>query len=149
METQKHAAGKITRPIRASGEAYKGINVLTLWTDAATKGYACPIWMTYKQAAERGGKVRNGEHGSPVVYADSIKRTGTDCTGQDVEKADFRSSNPIPSSIASRSKACPNSFYAPANPPLEVPARIAHTEAFAAKHWRDDQQRRNKGRSIP
>ena len=34
------------------------------------KGYAAPIWMTFKQALELGAHVRKGEQGSLVVYAD-------------------------------------------------------------------------------
>ena len=36
----EHAAGRITRPLRANGIPYQGINVLVLWSEAMTKGYA-------------------------------------------------------------------------------------------------------------
>jgi antirestriction protein ArdC len=36
----EHAAGKITRPLRHNGIAYKGINVIMLWSAAMVKGYA-------------------------------------------------------------------------------------------------------------
>lgn len=125
----EHAAGKITRPLRASGEAYKGINVLTLWTDAATKGYVCPIWMTYKQAAERGGNVKKGEHGSPVVYADAIKRTDTKSSGEEIEqRIPFLKAYTVFN--CEQIEGLPAPFYAPASPPLEVPVRIAHAEEF-------------------
>jgi antirestriction protein ArdC len=71
----EHAAGRITRPLRANGQAYKGINILMLWGDAELKGFVCPIWMTYRQSQELGGQVKKGEHGSLVVYADKITRT--------------------------------------------------------------------------
>src|SRR5580698_10171249 len=64
-----HAAGRITRPLRGNGQPYKGINVLSLWMDAELKGFACPVWMTYKQALELNGQVRKGERGSLVVHA--------------------------------------------------------------------------------
>jgi antirestriction protein ArdC len=38
--------------LRGNGIPYKGINVLMLWSAAMEKGYAAPIWMTYKQASE-------------------------------------------------------------------------------------------------
>ena len=38
----EHAAGRITRPLRANGIAYQGINVLVLWCEAVTKGYGAP-----------------------------------------------------------------------------------------------------------
>ena len=52
----EHAAGRITRPLRSNGEPYNGINVLMLWCEACDKGFSCPIWMTYKQALELGGR---------------------------------------------------------------------------------------------
>src|ERR1700693_2595379 len=73
-----HAAGRITRPLRANGIAYQGINVLTLWMAAAASGHAAPIWMTFQQARDLGAAVRKGEHGSPVVYADTLTRTRAD-----------------------------------------------------------------------
>ncbi len=48
----EHAAGRITRPLRSNGIPYRGINVLMLWSEAMTKGFAAPIWMTFKQALE-------------------------------------------------------------------------------------------------
>ena len=53
--------GRIVRPLRANGIAYQGINVLMLWSEAIEKGYASPIWMTFKQALELGAHVRKGE----------------------------------------------------------------------------------------
>ena len=48
----EHAAGRITRPLRGNGIPYQGINVLMLWSAAMEKGYAAPVWMTFKQALE-------------------------------------------------------------------------------------------------
>jgi antirestriction protein ArdC len=78
-------AGPVSRPLRAGGKAYRGINVLMLWAAAMEKNYSCPLWLTYKQAARLGGQVRKGEKGSLVVYANEIVRTDTDDTGADVE----------------------------------------------------------------
>lgn len=48
----------------ASGKAYRGINTFLL---NATP-YVSPYWVTYKQAQERGGHVRKGEKGWPLVF---------------------------------------------------------------------------------
>ncbi|HTZ80434.1 MAG TPA: ArdC-like ssDNA-binding domain-containing protein, partial [Stellaceae bacterium] len=64
----EHAAGRITKPLRANGVPYRGINVLSLWIDAVAKNFSAPMWMTYRQALELGGQVRRGEQGSLVVY---------------------------------------------------------------------------------
>ena len=60
-------------PLRSTGVPYRGINVLTLWVAAMTKGYASPLWLTFKQALALGGCVRKGEKGSTVVYANKIE----------------------------------------------------------------------------
>jgi hypothetical protein len=84
----EHAAGRITRPLRGNGIPYKGINVLMLWSAAMDKGYAAPVWMTFRQASELKANVRKGEHGSLVVYADKIIRTEADTkTGEEAERA--------------------------------------------------------------
>ena len=80
-----HKAGAVSRPLRAGGIPYRGVNVLMLWASAIEKGYNCPLWLTYKQAAELGGQVRKGEKGSLVVYANTFTKTGTDEQGAEVE----------------------------------------------------------------
>ncbi|APG86717.1 antirestriction protein (plasmid) [Sinorhizobium americanum CCGM7] len=54
-------------PRRATGEAYRGINVLMLWLASELAGYEESTWMTYRQAQDLGGQVRKGEKGSLVV----------------------------------------------------------------------------------
>lgn len=82
----EHAAGKITRPLRHNGIPYKGINVVILWAASVAKGYAGPLWLTFKQALELGGNVRKGESGELIVFANSITRTETDDKGAEVER---------------------------------------------------------------
>ena len=48
----------------ASGKAYRGINVFLL----GLAPYADHRWLTFKQVQERGGKVRQGEKGTLVVF---------------------------------------------------------------------------------
>ncbi len=81
-----HAAGRITLPLRHNGTPYRGINILLLWGEAMTNGYASPLWMTFKQALALGAHVRKGEHGAMVVYADRFTRTETDADGNGVER---------------------------------------------------------------
>ena len=67
-------AGRVTRPLRSTGEPYAGINVILLWMEAVANGYASPTWMTYKQAQVHGGQVRRGEQGAPIVYYGSTTK---------------------------------------------------------------------------
>jgi len=78
--------GRITRPLRVTGEPYKGINVLCLWAEAIANGYQSPTWMTLHQANELGGRVRKGEHGAMSVYADRLRRTTTNDQGEEIER---------------------------------------------------------------
>lgn len=45
-------------------KAYRGINIFLL----SASGYGSPYWLTLKQAASRGGNVKAGEKGSPIVF---------------------------------------------------------------------------------
>ena len=82
----ENAVGRVTLPLRATGQPYRGINILLLWAAALEKGYASNIWMTFKQAQELNAHVRKGEHGSLVVYANRFTKVETNAQGEDVEK---------------------------------------------------------------
>lgn len=85
------AAGAATLPLRHEGTAYRGINILLLWTAAMTRGFINPYWMTYRQAAELGGQVRKGEKGNLVVHAGTFTpkdgETGEPVTNAEGEEA--------------------------------------------------------------
>lgn len=51
-----------------SGRKYRGINTFLLAFTAYAKGYDSAYWLTFKQASERGGKVKKGEKSSMVVF---------------------------------------------------------------------------------
>lgn len=74
--------GRVSRPLRHCGLPYGGVNVLLLWAEAVSRGYAAPTWMTFRQALALGGHVRRGERGTSVVYANRRVRTAVDETGQ-------------------------------------------------------------------
>ena len=125
----EHAAGRITRPLRHNGQPYRGINVLMLWSEATAHGFACPIWMTYKQALELGGQVRKGERGSQVVYANRLTRTETGANGEEVEREiPFLKGYTVFN--CEQIDGLPGHFTAPAAPVLDPVARIAHAEIF-------------------
>lgn len=81
-----HAAGPVSRPLRSTGEYYRGINVLMLWAAAIEKGYAAPIWMTFNQAKKLTAHVRKGEKGSLVVFANTWKKKEQGEDGEAIEK---------------------------------------------------------------
>jgi antirestriction protein ArdC len=128
----EHAAGRITRPLRGNGIPYQGINVLMLWSAALAKGYAAPIWMTFKQALEFKAHVRKGEQGSLVVYADKIIRTEADAkTGEEAERAiPFMKGYTVFN--VEQIEGLPEHFYARPAPRTATVQRIERAESFFA-----------------
>ena len=125
----EHAAGRITRPLRHNGTPYKGINILMLWASAEVQGYACPIWLTYKQAQELGGHVKKGQHGSPVVYANTFTKKEANDAGDEVEQEipylkEYTVFN------AEQCEGLPERFHQLAEPPQEKIERIERAEEF-------------------
>lgn len=78
--------GRITLPLRHNGVPYRGINVLLLWGEAMANGYSSNRWMAFKQATELGAHVRKGEHGSLVVYANTVTKTEANDNGEEIER---------------------------------------------------------------
>jgi antirestriction protein ArdC len=127
----EHSAGRITRPLRGNGVPYQGINVLMLWSAAIEKGYASPIWMTFKQAIELKASVRKGEHGSLVVYADKIIRTETTDNGEEAERAiPFMKGYTVFN--VEQIDGLPEHFYGKPEARTDSVQRIAHAESFFA-----------------
>ncbi|WPZ34530.1 zincin-like metallopeptidase domain-containing protein [Thalassobaculum sp. OXR-137] len=126
----EHAAGRITRPLRASGQPYQGINVLALWASATAQGFSAPIWMTFKQAKELGGNVRKGEKGSPVVYASTLSRTEMDeSTGEESERhIPFMKGYTVFN--VEQVEGLPAQFYALPEPAPESVVRIERAETY-------------------
>jgi antirestriction protein ArdC len=126
----EHAAGRITRPLRGNGVPYQGINVLMLWGAAVERGYAAPIWMTFKQALELGGCVRKGEKGSPVVYASTFSRTETDGESGEESERDIPFLKDYTVFNVEQIDGLPAHFLAPAEAVLDPVQRIAQAEQF-------------------
>jgi len=128
----EHAAGRITRPLRHNGTPYKGINVVMLWSASVAKGYACPLWLTFKQALELGGNVKKGESGETVVYADRITRTEANDKGEKIEREiPFLKGYTVFN--AAQCEGLPAAYYAKATPPAETPMqRIDAADRFFA-----------------
>ena len=126
------AAAQAVRPLRANGQPYRGINVLMLWGAAADHGYACPVWMTFKQALELGGCVRKGEHGSLVVYASTFTRTETDGESGEESERDIPFLKGYTVFNAEQIDGLPERFRAPAPALPAGLERIEQAEAFAA-----------------
>lgn len=67
----------------STGRAYRGINVMLLWSS----GFTDQRWLTYKQAQAIGANVRKGEHGSLVVFYKQWELRDTNAAGEAVTKS--------------------------------------------------------------
>lgn len=128
----EHAAGRITKPLRHNGQPYNGINILMLWSAAVSEGYAAPIWMTYRQAAELGGQVRKGQKGELVVYANTITRKETDAeTGEEADQTIPYMKGYTVFNV-DQIDGLPSHYYQLAEPALDPVQRIEAAETFFA-----------------
>ena len=132
----EHAAGRITRPLRAGGQPYKGINVLMLWASAMTQNFAAPIWMTFHQAQELKANVRKGSKGSLVVYADRIAKTETTEGGEENHRDIYFMKGYTVFNVE-QIEGLPAHFYAPAVPQLDPVQRIEAADRFFANTGAD------------
>lgn len=65
----RRSSAPLSMPVNAqTGNAYNGINVLSLWVSAECQGFATPVWATYKQWQAMDAQVRKGETSSLVVF---------------------------------------------------------------------------------
>jgi antirestriction protein ArdC len=51
-----------------TGNAYNGINILSLWAEAQVASYPVSLWGTYRQWQELGAQVRKGEKAALVIF---------------------------------------------------------------------------------
>ena len=127
-----HAVGRITRPLRSNGQPYRGINVLLLWGEAVAKGYVAPIWMTFMQAAGLGANVRKGEHGSLVVYADTMRRSELNEEAGEEDEREIPFLKGYTVFNVEQIEGLPAHYYTIANPRLDPIPRIQQADAFFA-----------------
>ncbi|MGY6215756.1 ArdC family protein [Methylolobus aquaticus] len=126
-----NTVGRISRPLRANGTPYRGINVLLLWGATLENGYRNPTWLTFKQADALSAHVRKGEKGSLVVYADTFRKTETnEATGEETEKdVPFLKSYTVFN--VEQIEGLPPAYYATGEQPIEPEAgRDARLEVF-------------------
>jgi antirestriction protein ArdC len=124
------SAGSVLRPVNvASKKAYRGINVVALWAYAEEFGYSSGVWGTYKQWAEAGAHVRQGEKAAFVVFYKELAVAADPETG-DAESATRLFARATPVFAAEQVDGfTPSTIGAP---PITVTALIEQAEAFVA-----------------
>lgn len=123
-------------PLRASGEAYRGVNVLLLWAVGFERGFVSPYWLTYRQAQEIGGQVRKGEKATRVVYygqaekrADSDQAEG-EGEGSQAETIRFMKCYSVFN--ADQVDGLPASYAAPAVPVKRCTERLSELDSWVS-----------------
>jgi antirestriction protein ArdC len=87
--------------------------------------------MTFKQALELGANVRKGEHGSLVVYANTVTKTETNDKGEDEEREiPFLKGYTVFN--VEQIENLPAHYYAKPENPLPLSARIDAADRFMA-----------------
>ncbi len=114
-------------PRRANGEAYRGVNVIMLWSASITKGFVSPYWLTLKQANQLGAHIRRAERGETVVYYGQAAKTNQDESGAGVEER-FRFLKCYTAFNAEQIEGLPEHFFPP--PALDKLLPIATHEAW-------------------
>jgi antirestriction protein ArdC len=126
-----HAIGRVARPLRHNGLPYSGVNVLLLWSEAMARGYTSPIWMTFKQAIELGGAVRNGETGTMVVFASRFTKTEVGAGGEEFDR-EIPFLKAYTAFNVGQIDGLPDRYYARAEPVRDPVERIEHADRFFA-----------------
>lgn len=72
----------VSRPLRACGTPYRGMNTFWLWMIADVAGYASPYWMTYRQCQKLGGQVRKGEKSTIAIFYRTYEKQVEDRSGE-------------------------------------------------------------------
>ncbi|MGF1620894.1 MAG: ArdC family protein [Rhodomicrobiaceae bacterium] len=65
---QRTGIGNMLPVNAATGAAYNGVNILSLWATAMNSGYDRGVWATYRQWASLGAQVRKGARGACVIF---------------------------------------------------------------------------------
>jgi antirestriction protein ArdC len=142
---QPWTGASVSRPLRACGTPYQGVNVLWLWMAAEAGGHSSPFWMTYRHSQLLGGQVRKGERGTVAIFYRAY-RAEQDDQGEEAE--DPRTRRVLKSFTvfnACQIDGLPSRFFPEPRPlpePLErdhildsffaaIPARIRHLGAEA------------------
>ena len=123
----------VSRPLRACGIPYRGMNVFWLWMVADMCGYGSPYWMTYNQAQGLGAQVRKGEKATiAIFYKSYTKEIESPDTGEKSDEA-RRVLKAYPVFNADQVEGLPERFHPAAVLDLIEPAgREVELDAFFA-----------------
>jgi antirestriction protein ArdC len=135
---QPWTGASVSRPLRACGTPYQGINVLWLWMAADEAGHSSPFWMTYHQSQLLGGQVRKGERGTVAIFYRSWRpeeRDQADEASSSEESGSLSARRVLKSFTvfnASQIDGLPESFFPKPRPLSDLTERDQALERFFA-----------------
>ena len=114
-----------------SERPYRGVNILLLWAAGSSRCYANSGWLTFRQARELGGSVREGERSTPIVYAAKTTRVAVN-DAVELEEKNFRFLKFYSVFNVEQTTGLPERYYgAPA--PKPIGQRHVHAELFLGR----------------
>jgi antirestriction protein ArdC len=127
-----HDGSAITRPTNVtSGKVYRGVNTLTLWIAAQTRGFASGLWGTYRQWHALGAQVRKSARATTIVFWKEIGASvKDDSESDDGDREDRRRFVGRGHAVFNRSQV--DGYDLPEATLLPESERIAHADAFLA-----------------
>ena len=112
-----------------TGETYRGVNIIMLWSATVLNGYVSPYWLTLRQANQLGAHVRKGERGEIVVYYGQAKKMRERSSGEQAEDT-FRFLKFFTAFNADQIEGLPDRFF-PAAVETDILPIAAHEAWFA------------------
>ena len=83
MPWQRSGARPVLPVNAVTRQAYRGVNILSLWVTALERGYASGEFATFKQWRAKGATVRKGEKASPIVFYRQIDKLDESAANDD------------------------------------------------------------------
>jgi antirestriction protein ArdC len=117
-------------------QAYRGVNILSLWVTALERGYANGEWATLRQWNEKGAHVRKGEKASAIVFYKEITVAAEPAGGREDEEGETerrRFARGYWAFAAEQVEGYQPATALPSNPVARITAADAYFAATGAK----------------
>jgi antirestriction protein ArdC len=129
---QPWTGASVSRPLRACGTPYQGINVVWLWMAAEAAGHASPFWITYRQSQLLGAQVRKGERGTLAIFYRAYKAEQPERGNEEAGDRTRRVLKSFTVFNACQVDGLPERFFPQPRPAPLATERHAAVEAFFA-----------------
>ena len=120
-----HQAGPVSRPLRAGGQAYSGINILILWLACTERGFSGQNWLTFRQALKLAHMCARARRAPPSSMPTALSLIASASAPQPV-------TNPPRSRFSSASRSLMPSSARTCRPKSTPPAPVAEQPDPAA-----------------